>query len=136
MGTNYYIKSKLCEKCGRLDEEYHIGKSSGGWCFSLHVDPNNGINSLEDVKQLWKDKLVYNEYEETISHEEMLSIILERSESKKYNALPSRYQSWKEFHIENNSEPGPNGLLRHRIDMNHCIGHGKGTYDFIVGDFS
>ena len=41
MGTNYYFEdsSEVCECCGRGAESLHIGKSSGGWCFSLHVMP-------------------------------------------------------------------------------------------------
>ena len=42
MGTNYYLhrpRTNECEHCGRADEAppLHIGKSSSGWCFSLHV---------------------------------------------------------------------------------------------------
>ena len=46
------------------------------------------------------------------------------------------YDSWEEFHRRNNSEIGPNGLLRHKVTGNHCVGHGDGTYDYIKGVFS
>lgn len=38
MGTNYYLHSQdPCEHCGRSYPELHIGKSSAGWVFALHV---------------------------------------------------------------------------------------------------
>jgi hypothetical protein len=40
MGTNYYLKgTPSCDHCGRGGDERgaHIGKSSGGWVFSLRV---------------------------------------------------------------------------------------------------
>lgn len=27
-------------------------------------------------------------------------------------------------------------LIRAKVDGAHCVGHGEGTYDYIVGDFS
>ncbi len=129
MGTNYYIN-----KTG-----YHIGKSSAGWCFSLHVDPSDGIFALHDIKHLWFGKTIKDEYGSTISKKEMLAIITERSwerrSAEEMNKDPF-YESWDEFHSVNGSEDGPNGLLRHKIDGNHCIGHGDGTYDYLIGEFS
>lgn len=137
MGTNYYIEQDPpCKKCGRGFEEYHIGKSSGGWCFTLHVEPGNGINSLEDIKKLWKGKTIKDEYSEKISHKKMLSIITERKWKHEKEKYPFGYTSWAAFHKSNHSEDGPNNLLRHKIDGTHCIGHGKGTYDYITGEFS
>lgn len=38
MGTNYYLYEKpACACCGREFGSKHIGKSSGGWCFSLEM---------------------------------------------------------------------------------------------------
>jgi len=138
MGTNYYLETKSpCKKCGRGYEPYHIGKSSGGWCFSLHVYPDNDINTLEDVKKLWEGGVIVDEYGANISKEEMLSIITERSArcEKKYK-VDAWCRSWADFHRMNHSEFGPNGLIRAKIDGEHCIGHGTGTYDFITGEFS
>jgi len=54
MGTNYYLyPASPCKACGRSYEAKHIGKSSAGWCFLLHVIPEEGINDLEDWKKLW-----------------------------------------------------------------------------------
>ena len=41
-----------------------------------------------------------------------------------------------EWFMQNNAEHGPNGLVRSKIDGHHCIGHGAGTWDLEVGDFS
>lgn len=136
MGTNYYIYSKPCPTCGRADEIYHIGKSSGGWCFSLHVDPVNGINDLSDIKKLWKGKIIKDEYGDEISKQGMLKLITKRSCPRDDNDAPYGYRSWEDFHWRNNSCPGLNGLVRHRIEEGHCIGHGEGTWDLIVGEFS
>ena len=69
MGTNYYSVKRdiehlvmmdfydLHERCYDLDgnDVLHIGKSSSGWCFSLHVIPEQGINSLQDWVKLFID---------------------------------------------------------------------------------
>jgi hypothetical protein len=47
----------------------------------------------------------------------------------------SRYKSEAEFHRANQSERGPNNLLRSKIDGVHCVGH-DGMCDLIAGDFS
>lgn len=46
MGTNYYTKSK-CDHCGALsvENELHIGKSSGGWKFLFAPYPEHGLTS-------------------------------------------------------------------------------------------
>lgn len=69
MGTNYYLKPKPCECCGRTDEGLHIGKSSAGWCFSLHVIPEEGINGLDDWKSRFDEPgvQIVNEYGEVVS---------------------------------------------------------------------
>jgi len=63
MGTNYYAQQDSCRHCGRCNkyDRYHIGKSSGGWNFSLHVKgpqehaanhelPEGKFSCLEDWK--------------------------------------------------------------------------------------
>lgn len=137
MGTNYYLSPQPpCPHCGREYEQLHIGKSSGGWCFSLHVDPDKGIKDLADWGQLWlkPGAVITDEYGETVPPNEMLSIITERKRDIQ-EETPYGYRSWADFHNRNGSEPGPKGLLRHRIGHS-CIGHGAGTWDLIVGEFS
>ena len=150
MGTNYYLRMNWCECCGRGDD-IHIGKSSGGWCFSLHVDPFKNINSLADWQTLWNEtvlggidgkvkhkNVIYNEYNEVVKPEEMMNIITNRGDpDRDWNVPPTlHYTSWEDFHKHNYSEAGPNGLLRHKINEYHCIAHGDGTYDLMIGKFS
>ena len=139
MGTNYYLYQNVCPQCGRGDESYHIGKSSGGWCFSVHVDPVEGINSLGDLQQkMWETgTLIKDEYGTAISAPEMLAIITERNGKKPESERePLGYASWDEFHRMNHSQREDNNLLRHQIDGGLCVGHGDGTWDLLKGDFS
>jgi len=61
MGTNYYLvknERPPCPCCERtyVQERLHIGKSSGGWCFALHVIPEMGmllIDSNPKVAGVW-----------------------------------------------------------------------------------
>jgi len=150
MGTNYYWiqRKNVCQHCNRADEtEQHIGKSSGGWCFTLHVYPEDSLHDLPDWEVLFAQpsSIIRDEYGKTVTVKEMLEIITDRSwKTRMKDRLPSGYTSWKDFHNSNHSEPGPKGLLRHRIetdratfvyDTNGCIAHGKGTWDCVIGDF-
>ena len=144
MGTNYYLANESekphCDTCTCF-ARLHIGKSSAGWCFSLHVIPELGINSLDDWKRRFAEPgaVIYSEYDKPISIEDMLRNIEERNSGneEKFNGTttPFGYASWNEFHRDNHSQPGPRGLLRHNIDS-HCVGHGDGTWDLIPGEFS
>lgn len=134
MGTNYYwYERKACELCGRHydDQRIHIGKSSGGWCFSIHVIPEKGINSLKDWIERFErpGSIILNEYDETITANQMIKIIEDR------HWLASNRLDDKWFD-ENMAVPGPNNLARFRIDGVRCVGHGTGTYDYIIGNFS
>lgn len=64
MGTNYYWtgpnyywigpETVKCECCGHEPERQHlhIGKSSGGWCFSLRTHKKPGAEDVErDLRQ-------------------------------------------------------------------------------------
>ena len=151
MGTNFYFLQgglEPCPTCGHQEEpeRLHIGKSSRGWCFSLHVIPDKGLNSLEDWKDLFwgVSGRIENEYGEPLSAMQMLGLITERGIDKEWGerwwdysflGRQSPYTSEADFHQKNGSERGPNNLLRHRISQ-HCIGHGEGTWDLIPGKFS
>lgn len=120
MGTNYYFHDK---------RTLHIGKSSGGWCFSLHVIPEDGINTLEDWQAIWnKQGIIRNEYGERISISDMENIITKRS-------WAAKNQESEQWYRENNAEPGPHNLARSKVGL-HCIGHGPGVWDYITGEFS
>ena len=85
MGTNYYLSTGTKEKviCNygcehEIEENLHIGKSSFGWYFSLHVIPEKNLNELEDWKKILKDGVITNEYGENISYETIIEIILSK----------------------------------------------------------
>jgi len=141
MGTNYYwIKEDTtCPHCGRRDpdeERIHIGKSSCGWCFSLHVDPFIGIRSLDDWIERLDTGFIEDEYGDRLSVGEMMGVIVDRYsyvlfDEKKWMG----YLDEAEFHLKNQSLRGQNNLLRHKIGR-YCVGHGAGTWDLMVGEFS
>ena len=133
MGTNYELRmpgANKCEHCGRSDNQecLHIGKSSGGWVFSLHVYPERGINDLDDWKPLFEKGAIYDEYGRIITAEEMLDVICNRSWTGSSNPTA-------EFYATNRAVPGPFGLVRHALD-GFCIRHGSGTWDCLDGVFS
>ena len=145
MGTNYYATKgakEPCECCGRPweEERIHIGKSSGGWCFSLHVVPEMGINDWPDWERelasgAWK---IEDEYGDPIPLDTLRERVASRNWSEwdeKDFTVGGHYRDEADFHHANQSERGPNGLLRHRIG-DHCIKHGAGTWDCIRGEFS
>jgi hypothetical protein len=135
MGTNYYLHEHTCAWCGRSDE-IHIGKSSGGWCFALHI--YEAIPDLAAWQLRWgqREAQIRAQGEEVVlTPEQMLAIITKRSWPER--PKPGHpYTNWAHFHLRNHSETGPNGLVRHKIDGEHCIGHGEGTWDLMIGEFS
>ena len=132
MGTNYYLidRSELCPSCGKGEDKIHIGKSSFGWHFSLHVIPEKDINNLDDWQKYFDNPKAHieDEYGKFVTPSEMMEVITNRSHSSKPLAA-----SW---YRENHAEPGLNNLVRHIANGVHCIGYGEGTYDYIIGEFS
>lgn len=114
MSTNYYLYEKpFCPTCERPFERLHIGKSSGGWCFALHIIPERNINTFADWCELWRKSgvRIEDEYGETITPEAMERIVADRLW---HGAPPSHCY----------------------IDGTRCVAHGDGTYDLIIGEFS
>lgn len=140
MGTNFYWHEEPClnpcKHC-RDDSRMHIGKSSGGWCFALHVYPESGINTLADwqVKFMQPGSVIMDEYGRGVSVDEMMDKITKRSWPRT-NEVPYGYRSMDDFLRKNSARLGPNGCWRHSVDGVHCIGRGEGTWDYIVGEFS
>jgi hypothetical protein len=134
MGTNYYYHepdANRCPHCGRCDEGsiIHIGKSSVGWCFSLHV--TDEIRSLTDWTQKWTEGgRIVDEYGEELTPAAMLERITVRQSRPASDAAHERY----EMKI-NHASPGPNGLWRHSL-VGSCVAHGIGTWDLVEGEFS
>lgn len=129
MGTNYFLHNKqsICPTCQHdAEEPLHIGKSSAGWVFGLHVIPEEGLVGLAEWQARWSadSSTIRDEYGETVSPDEMLKIVTERSwPYYKQQTKPSvSYQR-----IE-----GPNNLWRHPLDR-CCVGHGEGTWDLMQG---
>lgn len=124
MGTNYYFKPPECKACGRGSDAgaLHIGKSSAGWCFSLHVIPEEELHSLNDWKVRWESSpgwKIKDEYGRPVSIAKMWDMITERSSPRSLSDYDFDYAS-------NHAAPGPNGLIRFIIDGHRCIGH-QGT---------
>jgi hypothetical protein len=136
MGCNYYVSHEPpCPTCGHGGDDLHIGKSSAGWCFGLHVIPELGLIDLPQWQEFWRGKKIRDEYDKPITEAEMLSVITNRSRPPR-ETTPFMYEDWKDFHDQNHSEEGPNNLIRSRVDGSHCVGHGAGTWDLIAGEFS
>lgn len=156
MGTNYYWYKPLpggagrCTCCGRAPgvDKFHIGKSSAGWCFSLHVNfdmeyvyPPLRIVDLSDWVQRFQEPetWILDEYSDLVPVEKMLQIIRERGYDDPSEAREQtlrRHADRFDFHA-NYAVDGPRGLLRHKIsEYARCVGHGEGPWDLIIGEFS
>lgn len=137
MGTNYYYIKDPCAHCGRGSETLHIGKSSFGWCFSLHIIPDEGITSLEDWKEIWPQGRIENEYGEAQTPEEMLAVIMDRKREDPvdWTRAHSDARTLSDFLNENGATIDEKyNLLRHRLS-GYCIANGDGPYDLFPGDF-
>jgi hypothetical protein len=134
MGTNYHYHVRG-EAPG--DEGRHIGKSSAGWCFALHVYPDEGIKTLEDWKKLFSalGSRIENENEAEVTVEDMLKIITDRARPQLSVGRRSK-KLQAEWNKHNNAIDGPNGLRRADLEKDRVIGHGQGTWDYFVGEFS
>lgn len=114
MGTNFYwLEKPPCPTCGHAEEGKHIGKSSVGWVFALHVYPEEGIHGLDDwIARFFRDGTdIRDEYGKLVPASEMVQRIAGRS-------------------------AGGRELLRASPDGRHTLGHGPGTWDLHVGEFS
>lgn len=131
MGTNYYYVSNVCSQCGH-QEELHIGKSSGGWCFALRVYPERNIKDLPDWLPLWLHPaaIFRDEYGKSCTVVDVLRVICVRIDLR-----PAANQHDQAFLDRNSAVPGPNGLTRAKIGLG-CISHGAGTWDCCEGEFS
>jgi hypothetical protein len=146
MGTNYYLTNTHCKCCKRSREEctsehwlkretllstpevkLHIGKSSGGWCFSLHVIPSLGLNTLDDWELLIEEVLdrskcedtpdrpfwsIIDEYGDLIGKTELHNIITKRVE----RYASARLDDDLKRIIAKNRELGSRGKPQHLTD--------------------
>jgi hypothetical protein len=145
MGTNFYLESTACMPSAFERPRIHIGKSSAGWCFALHVYPSSGEDvdhrpanfgqwcGLLESTEADGSARVVDEYGTEITVAEMIETITVRSFSRSFPS--THYTNAADFHEVNHSDPGPHGLVRHQIDGIYCLAHGEGTWDYLVGDF-
>ena len=92
MGTNYFVKTgkMTTVTCNygcqhQIEEELHIGKYAWGWKFCLHIIPEKGIYELNDWKPLFKSGLIFDEYKNQISYEDMIKLIVKPQEERLKN---------------------------------------------------
>lgn len=83
MGTNYYVAKNHCDCCNRYDEEYHIGKSSGGWAFSFQGYPAERLTSWKAWKEFLKNQTIMDEYGDRINYESFV-VMIETYKSPNY----------------------------------------------------
>ncbi len=135
MGTNYYASgSKLSGHKGVVlmeDVHLHIGKSSGGWTFALHVIPELGLTDeykwLEYIDS--HSLIVEDEYGVVVSSNELWLVMYDRRSSSAGRLIPG-------WCLINHAEPGPNNLARRKIGW-LCVGHSPvNPVDYLEGEFS
>lgn len=131
----------------------HIGKSSCGWCFTMHIIPELDINTWDD----WQEYImnhgirICDEDDGDITMEELKDRVENRSHDRPIGkpddifekpAIAEKFDlyrgitTWGDFYRQNSAEPGPNNLLRHKIESGICVAHGEGTWDYCEGSFS
>ena len=125
MGTNYFAIVNL----GGPRVKLHIGKSSIGWCFALHV--TDGIASLADWRRVWAQAFVTieDEYGAPIDADAMLEIIKDRVFQR-----PSQPEA--AWFVDNCATRGPHGLARQTYHATMPPDPANDTYTLISGDFS
>lgn len=137
MSTNYYTEAPK----GYEEKELHIGKSSGGWYFSLHVIPELGITTWDAWRDYLKGKKIRDEYDNCITFEELKKVVTDRGEFDASAVIKIQGHAMlygdtpEEFLRQNYAELAEHGLVRCIIG-GHCVGHGEGTWDYIEGEFS
>lgn len=137
MGTNYYWHRNPCTSCGHPEEVAHIGKSSGGWAFALHVNftlqSGRAVNDLHDWKHLFQapGSRIVDEYDRIVSAKEMVLIITDRK-AEPITTPPVGYSSIESFCLCNVAVIGQQNLLFPRA----AYAPPQATWYHAVGDFS
>lgn len=75
MGTNFYVETPPCEHCHREYKPLHIGKLSYKGVFSLHIYPDKGINTLQDLIYYAEFNIIRDEYGQTILLDDLIERI-------------------------------------------------------------
>lgn len=112
----------------------------------MHIAHEESPDSFED----WFEKLprdldgwielfhvpgsyIVDEYGQTIAPDEIIKIIKGRRFKSREKQMTD--VEWRNYLNRNHATEGPNNLLRHKIG-NLCVGHGQGTWDYLIGWFS
>lgn len=110
MGTNYYLKPNVCERCGRGEERIHIGKASAGWkfCFREYREDWRDFK-IKSVAE-WRSVIAidWNEIEDEYGHGVLKCDfwgMVERKQGDQWDGV-------------NTPPPNDNRHQRHRDD--HC----------------
>jgi hypothetical protein len=117
MGTNFYVEKNKCECCNRSDREYHIGKSSHGWCFSFQAYTWNSLTSWKAWKAFLVDQVIVDEYGEKISYDEFVSMV-------------EGYKSPAENKMHHNIEARKVGYFNSEYDWDDSDGYPFTTREF------
>jgi hypothetical protein len=138
MGTNYYLESHACPHCGHVKEKIHIGKSSHGWMFDLHIYPGGArrqhsddednedllvIRELDDWERLFRSPqwIIKDEYGAVVPLDELLERITNRAGT-----------TTSKSYVPCGTEVGINNLWYLACDP---LG-ARGTYVLVTGEFS
>lgn len=130
MGCSYYAE---LPDGARL----HIGKSSGGWSFLLHVIPDRDLNSLADWRAFLErpDVEIFDCEDTFMDSAGLIDVITERAD---FVVGDLRRQRSSEWQFQNHAFFDERFKLARPVvgGSGGCIRNGDGPYDLIVGDFS
>lgn len=82
MGRNFYWSDETQEERQEEREKHwlHIGKSSAGWLFSMHVIPSEDIESWNDWQSvLQASGKIFDDSHNVVTFEELRQIVEDRS---------------------------------------------------------
>jgi hypothetical protein len=96
MGTNYYTKENECKACGE-HEEIHLGKSSCGWQFTFQYNKGRFYKSVPEMKKWTKDKIIKNEYGETISDKKFWDMVKGKQKKENLNHAKEMHRDYPSF---------------------------------------
>jgi hypothetical protein len=112
MSTNYYLTTLFDQIQGKGRFSNHIGKSSAGWCFALHIDPTRKDypQTYSEWQACWRapGATILDEYGNQITAAELEEVITQRSI---FGYPPRRFND--AFSIP-----------------------GEGSWDYVIGNFS
>jgi len=96
MGTNYYTpKDPPCPTCNKGGEDYHIGKSSGGWQFLFASYPEKGLVSCKDWREFLKGRKIIDEYGKEYTYEQLFEWVENKQGGR--NLEIDGYPDWRRF---------------------------------------